>query len=134
MRDFRAPVVGVVTAAMLWAVSGCDGKPSVDSSNTEATVKGVVTINGTPATEGEIAFDASNYQRKLVPLAVGPIGKDGSYSVKTLSGDNEASLLGSIVSKNKILGFQKKHVELKGGENTFNWDINLKDAKQPVGL
>jgi len=133
MRDYRAPVTGLVTAAMLWAVSGCSGKPSVDSSNAEATVKGVVTVNGAPATEGQIVFDASNYQRKLVPLAVGPIGKDGSYSVKTLTGDNEASLQGAIVTKDKLLGYQKKRVELKEGENTFNWDISLKDAKKPVG-
>jgi len=133
MRDCRGPVVGLVTAATFWVVSGCGGKPSVDSSNTAATVKGVVTINGAPATEGEIAFDASNYKRKSVPLAVSPIGKDGSYSVNTLTGDNEASLQGSIVTKNKLLGFQKKHVELTAGENTFNWDIDQKDAKKPVG-
>src|SRR4051794_1620116 len=73
MRGFRGPVVGLLTSATVWVVLGCGGKPSVDSSNTEATVKGVVTINGAPATGGEISFDPTNYQRKFAPLAVAPL-------------------------------------------------------------
>src|SRR5262245_46326446 len=95
MRYARRTAAGLAAAATLWLAGGCgEGPPagSVDSSKTEATVKGVVKVNGTPATEGELIFDPSNIYRKDAQPRTAPIGQDGSYTVKTLTGENAVRL------------------------------------------
>ena len=45
--------------------------PSVDSSMTKASVTGVVKVNGSPATEGQVEFNPVNYARKdAAPFAM----------------------------------------------------------------
>ena len=71
----------VTCAAALSLGAGCgDGKPSVSASMNEATVRGKVSIDGKPVTQGSVFFDAANYRRKLVPARQVPIAKDGTYA------------------------------------------------------
>ena len=109
---------------------GCDGGPSVDSSSTEATVKGVVKVAGNPATDGEILFDASNIKRPNSPLRSAPIGKDGSYTIKTLTGENIIRLGGAITKKNGSLQATKRAMIVSSGENTFNFEV-AEESKPP---
>ncbi len=126
----RRAIAGLSTAALL-TLSGCDGgsAPSVDTSKTEATVKGVVKVNNTPATEGEIVFNPANNQRRDVAPRSAPIGKDGTYTIKTLTGGNEVKLGGSLAKKNPLLQRETRTVDVKSGENSYDFDAtSSKDA------
>jgi hypothetical protein len=126
--QIRRPLAGLVTAASLFVMGGCEeGPPSSDSSTTKATVKGVVKIAGVPATEGEITFNPANNKRQDVPTVTAPIGKDGSYTIQTLTGENNIKLGGSIVKKFPIAGRESRSLFVKSGENTF--DFETKDSK-----
>ncbi|MEJ7639981.1 MAG: hypothetical protein WKF75_18915 [Singulisphaera sp.] len=61
MRRARWRCAALMAATGLIVGWGCgEGKPSVESSETEATVTGKVTIRGKPATKGSVMFDLSN--------------------------------------------------------------------------
>jgi hypothetical protein len=104
-------------------ISGCgDGKPSVDSSLTEATVTGLVSVKGKAATGGSIRFNPSNSGR-IVTYRSAEIGPDGSYSVKTFTGMNRVSFDGPIASQNKGVGLLKQYADVKSGENKIDFDL-----------
>ncbi|WP_165220199.1 hypothetical protein [Aquisphaera insulae] len=108
---------------------GCgDGKPSTDTSLTEATVSGVVTVKGTPATGGEIHFNPSNYAR-IVPARTAPIGPDGKYTVKTYTGDNVVTFGGEVATKNRGVGLMKEGTVVQSGDNEINFDLMGAGAK-----
>jgi hypothetical protein len=109
----------------------CDGRPSVDSSTTEATVTGVILVKGKPATGGEIQFDPSNVDRPVGPRSA-PIGKDGSYSIKTYTGYNRIGFIGSIAVENPGLFRSKLAFEVKKGENHKDFDL-LNDSEPSKG-
>jgi hypothetical protein len=116
--QLRRPLVGLMTAASLCIAGGCESgsPPSVDTSKTETTVKGTVKINGTPATEGEVLFDPTNYQRKDVSSRTAPIGKDGTFEISTYTGKNQVKLAGSIAKKHQIAARGAKEVDVKPGD------------------
>src|SRR5262245_7601552 len=92
----------------LAAISGCgDGKPSIDTSLSEATVTGAVSVKGVPATAGTILFNPSNSGR-IVPTRSAEIGPDGRYTIKTLTGDNVVTFEGEIAKKNMGLGLMRE--------------------------
>ena len=127
-RELRRPFAGLMTAAALWGAGGCGGgPPSVDTSNTEATVTGVVKIAGAPATEGEISFNPANIQRKDAATRTAPIGKDGTYTVKTLTGINEVRLGGAIARKKPILSRETRSVDVKSGGMTYDFEVKSAD-------
>jgi hypothetical protein len=114
----------VVVAAGVWVLGGCGGSPpSVDSSDTEATVKGVVKINGTPAKGGELAFNPANYRRKDARERIAKIGDDGTYTVTTLTGENQVRLVGSAADKGGALQYQNRAVNVQPGDNTADFDF-----------
>jgi len=120
-------MTGLITAATLWILGGCGGgAPAVDTSNTEATVKGVVRVGGTPATEGEIVFDPRNYKRKDASARSAPIGKDGTYTIQTLTGENQVKLGGSLARKNPILQRVQHSLDVHPGDNTFDFEVKQK--------
>lgn len=128
MAMVRRQMAVLMAAACVWWVAGCGGgsTPSVDTSNTEATVKGTVRIDGKPATEGEISFDPSNYQRKNAELHTAQIGKDGTYTVKTLTGENTIRLGGTLVGKSQVLSQQTRSLNVQPGDNTFDFEASTK--------
>jgi hypothetical protein len=104
-------------------IAGCgDGKPSMDTSLTEATVSGVVSVKGIPATGGAILFNPSNAGR-IVPTRSAPIGPDGTYSIKTLTGTNQVSFEGEVAKKNAGVGLIKDFAEVTSGENKRDFDL-----------
>jgi hypothetical protein len=105
------------------ALHGCgDGKPWVDTSLTEATVSGTVSVKGTPASGGKILFNPSNAGR-IVPTRTAEIGPDGSYSIKTLTGDNRVTFDGEVASKNPGVGLIKEYAGVDSGENHVDFDL-----------
>jgi hypothetical protein len=113
------PLLIVIVAAHL----GCgDGKPSMDTSLTEATVSGIVKVKGVPATGGSILFNPSNAGR-IVPIRAAPIGADGTYTIKTLTGTNQVSFEGEVATKNQGVGLLKEFAEVASGNNTADFDL-----------
>src|SRR5262249_7504841 len=98
------------------AIPGCgDGKPSIDTSLTEATVTGVVSVKGVPATAGTILFNPSNSGR-IVPTRTAEIGPDGTYTIKTYTGDNQVTFGGEIAKKHMGLGLMREYASVHAGE------------------
>ena len=111
----------------LFVLAGCgDSPPAVDSSNTEATVSGLVTIDGVPATEGEVVFDPSNIKRPGAVPRKASIGKDGRYTVKTLLGENTIKLSGNVAHKSQILQRAQKALNVQAGDNPFDMTFDSK--------
>ena len=121
----RAGLSAPLVLAFAW---GCgDSPPSVTSSKTEATVKGAVTIDGKPATAGSIVFDSSNISRPDAKPAEAPIGKDGTYSVKTFTGENQVKLKGNdLIKARPELQYERRTFNVQSGENTFNFEVVTK--------
>jgi hypothetical protein len=107
----------------LIATPGCgDGKPSVDTSLNEATVTGVVSVKGKPATGGKINFNPSNSGR-IVPTRSADIGPDGSYTITTYTGDNQVTFSGEVAIKNPGIGLMREYAIVKPGENKIDYDL-----------
>jgi hypothetical protein len=111
--------------------SGCgDGKPSVDTSLNEATVTGIVSANGVPATGGTIHFNPSNSGR-IVPTRSADIGPDGKYTIKTYTGDNQVTYGGEVATKNRGVGLRRDFATVQRGENQFDFDVLGAGGKSP---
>jgi hypothetical protein len=111
--------------------AGCgDGKPYMDTSLTEATVTGIVSVKGKPATGGKINFNPANSSR-IVGINLADIGPDGSYTAKTLTGDNQVTFSGEVAIKNNGVGLIREYAVVKSGENKIDYD--LMGAGQKVG-
>ena len=120
---WRVPVLFVFTLLCTRAASGCgDGRPPMDTSLTEATVSGVVSVKGVPATGGTILFNPSNAGR-IVPTRSAPIGPDGTYTIKTLTGINQVSFEGDVAAKNRGVGLLKDFAEVTSGTNKKDFDL-----------
>jgi hypothetical protein len=120
--------------AAIWAASltalltlgGCDNPaPSVSGSGQEATVKGVVKYKGKPVTEGTIRFDPANISRKDAKAVSAPIGKDGSYTLKTLVGGNSINvdLPAALTKGDPSLGMSSNNYDVPSGESTKDLDL-----------
>jgi hypothetical protein len=109
--------------ALAFCLPGCgDGKPWVDTSLTEATVSGTVTVKGKPAGGGTILFNPSNSGR-IVPTKTATIGPDGSYTIKTYTGVNQVSFEGEVASKNRGVGLVKEACDVVRGDNKADFDL-----------
>ncbi len=112
-----------LTAAALVAIGqGCDGTPSVDTSRSEVTVTGVVKVKGKPASGGQIAFNPSNRDRQVLPFSA-LIGQDGSYSIKTYTGENTVTFGGDLAKAYPALGLTKKYCVVTGGGQQQDFDL-----------
>ncbi|MEO6808940.1 MAG: hypothetical protein ABI353_07490 [Isosphaeraceae bacterium] len=114
--------LAVTVILTTWGCSGGGSTPSVSSSSAETAVKGTVTINGKPATGGEVLFDPANINRKDAPAQKMPIGEDGTFSGKSLVGENSVTVSGPEIGEG-ALSMNRKVVDLKAGENSV--DITL---------
>lgn len=114
--------------ALALACTGCDehaGAPSVSSSTEEATVKGVVRVNGKAVTNGTVLFRCSNIRRPTASTHTAPINKDGTYSITTLVGENyvEVDCKELQAAKNRRYSDLELDVKVESGENTIDLDI-----------
>ena len=120
MARARTLIGSLAAVFALTLIVGCEDKPSVATSSEEATVKGKVTINGKTATKGQVQFDPANYKRKDVAARNAPIGADGTYTIKTLTGENRVT----VDSPEKKGGdYSMRTFDVKSGENTFDIDV-----------
>ncbi len=112
-----------MASPFLFALAGCgDAPPPVSSSTAEATVTGTVKANGSPVTSGEVVFNPANIARKTAPIVKAPLGKDGSYSIKTLVGENQVSV-SSPSFTTRELQYNDQMYDVPSGGGTF--DITL---------
>ncbi len=126
MNSTRKRVVGLVASACLIGGWGCgDSKPAVSATRNEVNVKGIVTVKGKPVSAGDVVFDPSNFQRAEAPRTA-PIGKDGTYTIKTLSGDNQVTIRGPEVDKNSELQFARERFDVKDGDTI---DVKFLEGK-----
>jgi hypothetical protein len=121
VRRLTVLAMGPALLAVAWGCSG--GRPPVDTTTAEATVKGTVKINGKTATKGTIYFDPSNYVRKDAKRASAPIGKDGSFELTTLAGENMVSVQSPEITKKSRLEYNRQSVVLKDGANNVDIDV-----------
>lgn len=126
--DIRQWIWVPVAAALLGSCPGCSGRPSVDSSTTEAKVTGSVRIRHKPMTEGEITFDPSNYKRKDEPPRSAKLKSDGTYEITTLTGLNTVTIAGPAIAREPELGYAGKTLDVQSGTNSL--DIDLPPEKQ----
>ena len=117
---------GFAVLTTLLALSGCGGgAPSVSGSSTEATVHGVVKYKGQPVTEGEIRFDPANISRKDAKAVSAQIGKDGTYTLKTLTGENNVYFnVPELLKKDPSLATAMSTFSVSSGDNTFDIDVS----------
>jgi hypothetical protein len=113
----------IVVGLLACATAGCgDGKPWVDTSMTEATVSGVVSVKGKPADGGTILFNGNSSGRR-VPIKTAEIGADGSYTIKAFTGVNQVSFDGKIAASNRGVGLVMEACDVAAGENKANFDL-----------
>jgi hypothetical protein len=119
----RSSAFGALVGGLLLATGCGDSHPLVDSSMTEAKVKGVVLIKGKPAQGGgEIRFNPSNVDRKVGAITA-KIEEDGSFSLKSFTGGNEVKFSGPFLKDNQQLALASRFCELAKGDNTINFDL-----------
>ena len=123
MRNTASQALGLLATTLLVISWGCSEKPPVDTSRDEATVHGVITINGKPVTSGRVVFDPANIKRNVEPRKA-EIGKDGSYSIKTLVGENVVKLESAQVMKANLEA-QFLSTRVAPGDNTFDIQLPL---------
>ncbi|MHC5541127.1 hypothetical protein ACYOEI_23135 [Singulisphaera rosea] len=123
-RCFPAGCVAVTI--LLLGGCGDSGTPYAESSMQETSVKGVVKVHGKLLDGGEIHFNPANSNRKVGGRDA-PIGKDGTYSITTLLGQNMVTI---SPPKNKKkskaffgIEYEEKNVVLNSGENTQDFDF-----------
>lgn len=129
MRFWMRQVGGLATTGLLAAALGCGGgKPSVDTTNEEATVKGTVTLKGQPLAKGRILFDPSNYRRRDAVARPADLQPDGSYQVTTLVGANRVTFLSPALNRDPALQDSTVEFDVKSGENTLDVALPLKPS------
>jgi len=127
----RAGKTGVLLAtALLLVIWGCDGggAPAVSGSSEESTVKGTVTAEGKPATSGRVTFDPANVNRRTALAHTAEIGKDGTYTVTTLIGENAVQ----VEARGQPLF--RQGVNVKSGGDTINFEVKAGADTKPKGV
>lgn len=126
MKRTRA-LAALPVAVLFWFASGCGGggddPGAVAGSSTEATVKGVVTVDGKPVTGGGITFDPSNTYRSGEKSRTSQIDADGSFTVVTLIGENKVTVSGPGIPS------YTNSFEVIPGENQIPIDVPKPDGK-----
>ena len=124
MNSQKRKAARLVVAGCLLCFVGCSDTPTVDTSTTEATVKGVVTIDGVKVKSGELSFDPSNMERTANKRNT--TIQDGAYEIKTLTGRNTIHITGTIAKQKPLLQQQIQSFDVKEGENTFDMEFTAK--------
>jgi hypothetical protein len=116
-------IVGLMSTALMVVAWGCDGggsAPAVESSTSPANVSGTVTIKGKTATRGKVTFDPTNIQRPTAKASTAEIGKDGTYKITAMVGENRVVVDSPEIHADSTLGNGETSFTAKAGENTFN--------------
>jgi hypothetical protein len=119
-------------SALLLVAVGCDSYPDappLTTSMEEATLKGVVRVNGKPVDNGTISFRTAHIRRPNSPTKHVDIGKDGSYSVKTVIGENYVEVETKELTKPAMRRYrnQEQLIMVQSGDSTV--DISIPATK-----
>lgn len=97
----------------------------MSDSREEATVRGVVTLRGTPLNNGRVLFSPVNIKRADAQPRQATIGKDGTYSLTTLVGDNlvQIDCKELLQPKNRAIADTERSVKVNAGENVIDLKI-----------
>ncbi|MHC5542770.1 hypothetical protein ACYOEI_31480 [Singulisphaera rosea] len=128
MRRRKVPrqiLIMALSATSLAGGCSFSDAPPISGSTTEVNLKGTVRVRGKAVTNGIVSFRTANINRPNAPLNEAPIGKDGTYSIKTLEGENfvEVSCKELFTAKNRILAENEQMIIIKPGESTLDIDI-----------
>ena len=127
-RGLGSRTVWVALLAAL-VLAGCGGGGSgvapVSGSDEEASVKGTVYLRGKPLNNGRVLFNPVNIKRADAQARQAPINKDGTYSVKTLVGDNYVQIDCAELrqSKNREIADTERTIIVKSGDNTIDLKV-----------
>ncbi len=126
MRRFRSRTfpLPLLTLVLLGCGPNSDA-PRLETSTEEATVKGTVRVNGKAVTNGSMTFRAGHVRRQNVPNRDTTIGKDGTYTIKTMIGENYVAVDCKELRDPKLRQFRddEQLVIVKSGENTIDLDF-----------
>jgi len=117
----RGVCAGLLVVLCGLAASGCGSSaPDAESSLTEATVTGRVLSSGKPIAKGQVIFDPANVNRPREAARTAEIGRDGSYQVTTLIGDNRVTV--AIPGRPRKAGtpYVQQIYQVRRGENTLD--------------
>jgi hypothetical protein len=119
-----APAILVAPLVFLPLGYGCgDSHPPVDSSLTEAKVKGTIKFRGKPAQGGgQVSFNPSNVERKVGAFTA-KIADDGSYSLTTYTGLNEIKFSGPFLRESPEVALVSHYLDVKAGETTRDFSL-----------
>ena len=92
-------------------------------------MSGTVTVKGTPATGGRSCSTRATRIASCRPGSA-DIGPDGSYTIKTLTGDNRVTFEGEIATKNVGVGLVKEYARVESGDNHINFDVLGEGSKK----
>ncbi|WP_435018837.1 hypothetical protein TA3x_000824 [Tundrisphaera sp. TA3] len=125
-KGFGRLTLGLWMAASL-VLSGCGGgsPPSVSGSSTEVTVHGVVKYKGEPVKGGKIQFDPGNINRRDAKPVGADIGPDGTYTIKTLYGENVVSFdVPTVSKKDQSVMTRSYSYSAPSGDSTYDIELN----------
>jgi len=131
MKRFRENLLlarlSVTSAFAMAMLVGCGGgqTPAVSSSKQEANVSGKVSLQGKPLNNGRVLFSPVNIKRADAQPRQAEIGKDGSYRVTTLIGDNlvQIDCKELQLPKNRAIADTERSVNVKSGDNVIDLKI-----------
>jgi hypothetical protein len=129
MKGSLQPIASLAAVLFVAGVLGCSDTPSVDTSRTEVKVNGVVKVKGKPAAGGQISFNPSNRDRKVAAFNA-PIRPDGSYTIKTYTGENEVRFTGDVDKANPMVGMVKKFCIVSGDGQQQDFDLLADDQSE----
>jgi hypothetical protein len=117
-----------MAAILLVAAAGCSSNPAASaltSSMEEATLHGTVRVNGKPVNNGTLSFRTAHINRPKSPTKSVEIGKDGSYSVTTVVGENQVEVTCKELNAKDTKKFRgtEQLIMVQSGDNAVDIEI-----------
>ena len=110
-------------AVAVFLGGGCGGETSATSaasSSEEAVVHGTVKVQGKLVRSGTVSFEPSQGDRSSAMPRTAPIGKDGTYSLKTLVGTNRVYVSAPAFPNEPNAQRLSLECDVRSENNTFN--------------
>ena len=122
IRRFGMQHGGLVAACAvtMFLGGGCGGETSATSSSEEAVVHGTVKVQGKLVRSGTVSFEPPHGDRSTAMPRTAPIGKDGTYSLKTPVGTNRVYVSAPAFPNEPNAQRLIPECDVRSEHNTFN--------------